>query len=97
MTAMSLAEIGPQAGAVAWAFVVLIGFALVYLGEHYVADLIAALALAEAVWRAEPAVRPLVRAAAGVLSAFEPAAAPRRRPLGTLGRVQLRASRETWR
>ena len=90
MTAMCMAEFGRKPGAAAWSCVALAGFAVVYLGEHYVADLIAALALAEAVRRAEPAVRPLARAAAWVLRAFEPAPA-RRRPLGALGRPPLGA------
>ena len=96
MTAVCLAEVGPKAGAAAWACVLLVGFAVVYLGEHYVADLIAALALAEAVRGAEPAVRPLVRAGAWVLSAFEPAATPRRRPLGGRARLPLGARSEAW-
>ena len=37
------------AGAVGWAYAGALGFALVYLGEHYVADLIAGAALTEGV------------------------------------------------
>jgi hypothetical protein len=45
MAAILLAETGPVAGAVGSAYAVGIGFALVYLGEHYVADLLAGLGL----------------------------------------------------
>lgn len=61
LTARSMAAASPVAAAVAWPLVGLAGVTLVYLGEHYVIDLIAGIALAEAVWRAEPAVAPLVR------------------------------------
>jgi hypothetical protein len=42
-----LTETGPKAGALGWAYTGTLGFALVYLGEHYVADLLAGLALSE--------------------------------------------------
>jgi membrane-associated phospholipid phosphatase len=71
ITARSLAEISPVAGAVGWACTALDGFALVYLGEHYVIDLIAGLLVVEAVWRAEPAVLPLVRIGVDVLRGLE--------------------------
>ena len=76
MTAMIMAEFGAKPGAVGWAYVAVVGFAVVYLGEHYVVDLIASLALAEGVRRAEPAVAPLLRLALWILRALEP---PRRR------------------
>ena len=49
-----LAETGPIAGAVGWAYAGTLGVALVYLGEHYVVDLAAGLALAEGIRRAAP-------------------------------------------
>src|SRR5919205_863603 len=49
MAAHVLSDVGPVPGAVGWAYTAALGFSLVYLGEHYVADLIAGLALAEAV------------------------------------------------
>jgi membrane-associated phospholipid phosphatase len=52
MTAILLGEIDPRLGAAAWAYALLLGFALVYLGEHYVIDLAAGLVLALAVNRA---------------------------------------------
>jgi len=44
-------EAAPVAGAMAWTYAVVLGFALVYLGEHYAVDLIAGYALAEGVRR----------------------------------------------
>jgi hypothetical protein len=46
--AHALGQVSPRAEALGWAYACGLGVALVYLGEHYVADLIAGLALAEA-------------------------------------------------
>ena len=70
-TARSLAQLSPQAGAVAWGATGLLAFTVVYLGEHYVTDVIVGLALSEAVWRAEPAVLPLVHLGLDVLHEIE--------------------------
>jgi membrane-associated phospholipid phosphatase len=59
MAAILLAETGPIAGAVGTTYALGIGFALVYLGEHYVADLLAGLGLTLAVRSLD---RPAVRA-----------------------------------
>ena len=40
MGAHLLGEVGPVAGAVGWTYALLLGLALVYLGEHYAADLL---------------------------------------------------------
>lgn len=64
MTAMLLAEQGRVLGAVAWSYALLLAFTLVYLGEHYVTDLLAGLALAVAV---NSTRGPLERLAKGVL------------------------------
>jgi hypothetical protein len=62
-----LSETGPVAGAIGWAYTSTLGAALVYLGEHYVVDLAAGLALTESVRRAAPlAVPAFGRVAAGV-------------------------------
>jgi hypothetical protein len=53
MAAFLLAEVGPIAGALGFAYTATLGFALVYLGEHYVVDLLAGAALTLAVRRAE--------------------------------------------
>lgn len=61
MAAHLLGEVGVVEGAAGWAYAATLGVALVYLGEHYVVDLIAGAALAEGVrrnaWRATPALR----------------------------------------
>jgi membrane-associated phospholipid phosphatase len=61
-SAQVLRDIGPVHGAVGWTYAATLGFALIYLGEHYVTDLIAGGSLAEGVRRATPiAAGPLVR------------------------------------
>jgi hypothetical protein len=54
MAAFLLAEVGPVPGALGAAYTATLGFALVYLGEHYAADLLAGAALTLAVRRASP-------------------------------------------
>jgi hypothetical protein len=71
MAAHVLSDVGPAPGAVGWAYAGTLGFALVYLGEHYVADLLAGLALTEGVRRAAPAAAPAARALARALRALE--------------------------
>jgi membrane-associated phospholipid phosphatase len=56
MAAVLLAEHDSLLGALAWSYALLLAFALVYLGEHYVGDLLAGLLLAALVNRA---ARPL--------------------------------------
>src|SRR5205085_2042999 len=41
LAAMLLAEADPVAGVTGWAYALTLGFALVYLGEHYLVDLLA--------------------------------------------------------
>jgi hypothetical protein len=72
MAAHVLSDVGRGAGALGWTYAGTLGFALVYLGEHYVVDLIAGLALAETVRRAAPAAEPAVRAVAGAVRRLEP-------------------------
>ena len=50
---------------------VTLGFALVYLGEHYVTDLLAGAALVAAVRRGEPLAEPAVHAVNGGLRRLE--------------------------
>ena len=61
ITAMGLSEVNPVYGALGWAYVVLASLSVIYLGEHYAIDVVAGLAVAEAVRLAEPLVNPLVR------------------------------------
>ena len=71
VAAISLAETGRGEGAVGWAYALTLGFALVYLGEHYVTDLAAGAALVVAVRRGEPLAEPLVPASIGGLQRLE--------------------------
>jgi membrane-associated phospholipid phosphatase len=64
ITAMGLSEVSPLYGALGWTYVAAATFAVVYLGEHYVADVVVGLLVAEAVRRAEPLAAPFVRAVA---------------------------------
>ncbi len=59
--ALSLAEAGKVEGALGWTYAGTLGFALVYLGEHYVTDLLAGAALVAAVRRGEALAEPLIR------------------------------------
>jgi membrane-associated phospholipid phosphatase len=60
MAALLLAEAGPVAGSIGAGYAATLGFALVYLGEHYVVDLIAGAALAVAVRRLGPRAGPAI-------------------------------------
>jgi membrane-associated phospholipid phosphatase len=75
MGAHLLSEAGPISGAVGWGYAALLGLALVYLGEHYVVDLIAGAGLAETVRAAAPRAAPLVRAALHGLDSLQRLAA----------------------
>jgi len=58
--ALSLSEAGKVEGALGWGYAGTLGFALVYLGEHYVTDLVAGALLVTAVRKGEPLAEPLV-------------------------------------
>ncbi len=60
MAAHLLAELGPIHAALGWTYCVTLGTSLVYLGEHYVVDLIAGAALTEAIRRHGPRFGPLL-------------------------------------
>jgi membrane-associated phospholipid phosphatase len=75
MAAILLTEAGPVEGAVGWAYAGVLGFALVYLGEHYVVDLIAGAALVAVVRWGEDAVEPLAQAVSRGLQRLERIAA----------------------
>jgi membrane-associated phospholipid phosphatase len=59
--ALALSEAGKVEGVLGWAYASTLGFALVYLGEHYVTDLLAGAALVAAVRRGEALAEPLIR------------------------------------
>jgi len=75
MAATQLAEIGPVPGALGWGYAATLAFALVYLGEHYVTDLLAGGALVAVVRRGEPLAEPLVEAVNRMLRRLERLAA----------------------
>ena len=62
LAAILLSESSRTAGAVGWTYAGVLGFALVYLGEHYVVDLLAGLGLVAAVRVGEPHAEPLALA-----------------------------------
>jgi hypothetical protein len=61
MAALLLAEAGPAEGALGWTYAGVLGLALVYLGEHYVVDLLAAAAIVIAVRRGERYADPVAQ------------------------------------
>jgi membrane-associated phospholipid phosphatase len=71
MAALLLAEVGPLAGALGFGYTITLGFALVYLGEHYVVDLLAGAALTGAVRRLGPHAAPLIGRFARAVEALE--------------------------
>jgi membrane-associated phospholipid phosphatase len=71
VAALSLAEAGKVPGALGWTYSLTLGFGLVYLGEHYVTDLVAGVALVVAVRGGEPLVEPLVAGVSGALQRLE--------------------------
>jgi len=66
-----LSETGPVAGTIGFAYATTLGVALVYLGEHYVVDLAAGLALTEAVRRGAPLAAPLLGRVAAAVEGLE--------------------------
>jgi membrane-associated phospholipid phosphatase len=72
MAARVLSGVGRVPGALGWSYALTLGFGLVYLGEHYVIDLIAGLALAEGIWRVAPRLEPAVRFVAAAVHRLEP-------------------------
>jgi len=61
MGAHVLEEVDPIAGTVGWTYAITLGLALVYLGEHYLVDLIAGAALTEGIRAAAPRAAPLAK------------------------------------
>ena len=71
LAAILLAESGPVAGAAGWGYALTLGFALVYLGEHYAVDLAAGAALVALVRRGEPLVEPLALGVSDLVQRLE--------------------------
>jgi len=59
LAAILLTESSPRAGVAGWTYAGVLGIALVYLGEHYVIDLLAGLGLVALVRLGEPLLEPL--------------------------------------
>jgi membrane-associated phospholipid phosphatase len=71
MATLLLAEVGPVAGALGWTYTATLGFSLVYLGEHYVVDLLAGAVLTGAVRRVAPHAGPFVERVGQAVAALE--------------------------
>jgi hypothetical protein len=68
-------ERSPLPGALGWTYAVTLGLALVYLGEHYVADLAAGVALTEVIRRGAPHLEGAARALSPAVQSLEAQAA----------------------
>jgi membrane-associated phospholipid phosphatase len=71
MAALLLAELSPVAGALGFSYAATLGFALVYLGEHYAVDLLAGAALTLGVRRLEPRAGPALARMARAVASLE--------------------------
>ena len=71
LAAILLSESSRTAGAIGWTYASVLGFALVYLGEHYVVDLLAGLGLVAAVRIGEPHAEPLALAISRAVQQLE--------------------------
>jgi membrane-associated phospholipid phosphatase len=71
MGARLLSDAGRVEGAVGWTYAAMLGLALVYLGEHYLIDLLAGLALTEGVRRCAPQAAPVFAAVSRAVQALE--------------------------
>jgi membrane-associated phospholipid phosphatase len=67
ITAMALLENDITYGVPGWSYVVLASFAVIYLGEQYLIDVLVGLAVAETVRRPEPLLSPIMSQLARVL------------------------------
>lgn len=71
MAALLLAETGPVAGTLGFAYTTTLGFALIYLGEHYAIDLVGGAALTMLVRGAGPRASPALRRFGKAIAALE--------------------------
>ena len=71
MAAHVLSAADRRAGAAGWAYAGTLGFALVYLGEHYLVDLAAGAALVEGIRAVAPRATPALAAVARSVAALE--------------------------
>jgi len=71
LAAMLLSETGTVPGMTGWTYAATLGFALVYLGEHYVVDLLVGAGVVAAVRRGEPLARPLAERVSALAQRIE--------------------------
>jgi hypothetical protein len=71
MAALLLDETGPIAGALGFGYALTLAFALVYLGEHYVVDLLGGAALTLVIYRLGPRAGPAIARAGRAVAALE--------------------------
>jgi membrane-associated phospholipid phosphatase len=71
MGAHLLSEVGPVSGAVGWGYAATLGLALVYLGEHYLIDLVGGALLTETIRAGAPRLAPVARRLAAGLDGLE--------------------------
>ena len=71
MGAHLLSETDPVAGTVGWAYAGMLGLGLVYLGEHYLVDLLGGAALAETIRLSGPRFLPFARRILGLIDAVQ--------------------------
>jgi len=71
MAALLLAETGVVPGALGASYAATLGFALVYLGEHYAVDLLGGAALTAAVYKLGPHAGPALGRAGRAIAAME--------------------------
>lgn len=71
LAAILLSETGALAGAAGWSYALTLGFALVYLGEHYAVDLIAGAAVVALIRRGGRTVGPAGRRIDGAVRRLE--------------------------
>ena len=76
MAAILLSDAGGKVeGALGWTYALSLGFALIYLGEHYVTDLLVGAGVVLLARKGEPIVRPVVELINGRLQRLEAIAA----------------------
>jgi len=78
MLAIVASEVDARVGVAAWGYAAALGVALVYLGEHYLADVLSGFALAAAIHRAEPLARVQARRISAVADELSSIAWPAR-------------------
>jgi membrane-associated phospholipid phosphatase len=71
MAAHMLSEGGALEATIGWSYAIVLGFALVYLGEHYAIDLLAGVTLAEAVRLLGPRAMPVLSGASRLVQTLE--------------------------